>query len=532
MYRILLCDDEGIVREGLKFMIHKSFGEKCMVEEAKSGRMAIEKAEEFRPDIIFMDIQMPGINGLESIREIQKIHKNIKFIVLTAYDKFNYAKDAIDLGVMEYLTKPISQDKAAVIIAKAMKEIDERRAKVSQELEIKEKLETVIPVIENGFIYSILLQEYDGSEIQEYQTLLGIREEMGYVMTVKYGDDVKDGALSNPVGAGVKIQKSSENMREIIKEFFPQSISAVMGNKSIVFVPQDGKMEYEERVQVIDRARAMVRKLEQRLEMKCIVGMGSTTQMVALNNSYKQSLIALKQRIGKVTHIEDIPAGCEYEEYPIDIENQIFDMLEKGNKPAMAEACSMFIDWLEGVESVPDNNVRLKAMEFVLRAEQSAYLHGGMTYRFDSRNGYMEELAACDDYSRLYTWFVGKMQEACNNIMVKQQEKSLGVVNQAKQYIKENYKKDLSLDDISKKMNISPYYFSKIFKEEEGVNFVEYLTGLRMDCAKKMLADKQYSIKEICSEVGYKDPNYFSRIFKKCVGTTPSEYREGGVYEK
>lgn len=105
--RILICDDEGIVQQAIRFMIQKSFGDEFEIESAKNGRMAIELAESFRPDIILMDIQMPGINGIEAMEEIKREHKNIIFIVLTAYDKFEYSQKAIDIGVMSYLTKPI-----------------------------------------------------------------------------------------------------------------------------------------------------------------------------------------------------------------------------------------------------------------------------------------------------------------------------------------------------------------------------------------------------------------------------------------
>ena len=97
MFRILICDDEGIVRESLRYMIDKSFGKDCEVELAKNGCTAIELAETFVPDIILMDIQMPGINGIKAMEEIQKENKNIIFIVLTAYDKFEYSQKSIDI---------------------------------------------------------------------------------------------------------------------------------------------------------------------------------------------------------------------------------------------------------------------------------------------------------------------------------------------------------------------------------------------------------------------------------------------------
>ena len=161
MMRILICDDEGIVQESLKFMIRKSFGDKCELESAKNGRTAIELAESFRPDIVLMDIQMPGINGIEAMQEIRKENKNIIFIVLTAYDKFEYTQKSIDIGVMSYLTKPINRDTLIETLHKAMKLVKERKEKVRNDLKIKEKLEVVIPMIENGFVYSVLLDGHN-----------------------------------------------------------------------------------------------------------------------------------------------------------------------------------------------------------------------------------------------------------------------------------------------------------------------------------------------------------------------------------
>lgn len=99
-------------------------------------------------------------------------------------------------------------------------------------------------------------------------------------------------------------------------------------------------------------------------------------------------------------------------------------------------------------------------------------------------------------------------------------------MEKAKEYIRENFQKDLTLDEVSKVVDISPYYFSKLFKQETGENFIEYLTKVRMKNAEELLKDSDYSIKEICVASGYSDPNYFSRIFKKYEGVTPSEYRE------
>lgn len=119
MYRVMIADDEGIVIDSLRVIIERSFPEDCVVESAKTGRSVIELAERFRPDIAFMDIQMPGINGIDAIEEIQKTNPTTQFIILSAYDKFDYAKKALSLGVMEYMMKPFEAGKSNRIISEA-----------------------------------------------------------------------------------------------------------------------------------------------------------------------------------------------------------------------------------------------------------------------------------------------------------------------------------------------------------------------------------------------------------------------------
>ena len=183
MYRILIADDEGIMLEAIRSIIHRSFGDGYEVATAKSGRAAIEQAETFHPDIVFMDIQMPGINGIQAIREIRKFNSAALFYVISAYDKFDYAKEAIALGVERYLMKPINKNTIISVVEEAAAKVDEKRRERSDQLKIQEKLETVIPVVENSFVTNLLLQN-DWQDEAYYKQLLDVTEEYGYVMVI------------------------------------------------------------------------------------------------------------------------------------------------------------------------------------------------------------------------------------------------------------------------------------------------------------------------------------------------------------
>ena len=207
MFRILLADDEGIMLESLKHIIATSFGSECDIRCVKTGRAVVEMAESFHPDIAFVDIHMPGLSGIQAIQEIRKVNNEMIIIIITAYDKFAYAKEAVNLGVMEYLTKPISNKKVILdVCMKAMQRVEEARQKRSDDLKIRERLEIVVPMIESGFIYS-MLQDDGAADSSGYEELLGIRDNYGFCLVLEFGDRDESGRLTNAIGSSVKANK-------------------------------------------------------------------------------------------------------------------------------------------------------------------------------------------------------------------------------------------------------------------------------------------------------------------------------------
>ena len=528
MYKIMLADDEGIVIDSLKFIIEKNFSQKCIIEYATTGRNVIELAENFKPDIAFMDIQMPGINGIDAMKEIRKTNSAVIFIVMTAFDKFHYAKEAINLGVLEYLTKPVNHTVIVEVIQRAMDIIEQRRKKRSNDLKIREKLEIVIPIIESDFIYSILSGDDLLREIENFKNLLSIEEEYGMMMVLELGDSFINGDLTNPVGVSVKAQSFYTLIRESLKDELHCVVGPIMVNKIAVFIPSTRQQfEYDDRTNLIEKSRKLIRDLTKKTDVQFKIGIGSVTPLNQLGDSFKEAMNAARNSSRRVAHVKDLAIGCEYEEnYPIQTEKALFNMIEKGSMEGTKIQANLFFDWM--IEHYPDceMDIKLKVLEFILYAEQKAFLSGGMTYYFRYRKDYLTTVIDINNYAQLRTWFLSKVTDACRNIITKKEIQASGVIARAKAFLEDNYKKDISLDDVSRTVDISPYYFSKLFKEQTGENFVEYLTNIRIENAKKLLQNCDLSIKNICADTGYSDPNYFSRIFKKLVGVTPTEYRE------
>ena len=531
MYKILIADDEGIVLDSLKFILEQNFGDNCQIMAVKSGRAVIEQAQQFVPDIAIMDIQMPGINGIEAMREVRTFNQNIIFIIISAYDKFSFAQKAINLGALDYITKPFTKETIVATVENAMEIISRDRNKRSKDLLVWEKLQTVVPIIENGFINLILFQETNSEEMDRYRSLLDIMAQYGSMITLEFGErETGDKTIGNPIGTSVKMQNKDSQIQEIIKEFFSNAVTgSIMANKLAFFIPNENNtIEYEERTRMVDRARNMVAKLNKKLGVSFRAGIGDVWDFQRLHKSYEESKKAFDMGRGSVVHVKDLGLGCEYaSDYPSDMEEKLFYYVKNGNVVQTRNIANRFFDWMVDNYGEYEKDIQTKVLEFVMIAEKEVFLQGGVQYSFLFRQNYLSEVLGCKSYVELRRWFLEKMCKVGSDMITKKQEKEVSVIGKAKEYIKQKFSKDISLEEVAKHVDISSYYFSKLFKEEEEMNFIDYLTNLRIEKAKQMLMENDVSIKEVCIESGYTDPNYFSRIFKKVVGRTPTEYREG-----
>lgn len=529
MYKILLADDEGIVRESLKYIVDKEFPGQFEAYEAKTGRHVIELAEEVRPDIAFMDIRMPGINGIDAMREIRKTNSNIVFVVISAYDKFDYAKQALNLGVIDYINKPFNKTQIVAVLQKAMTEVDRVRAQRSKELEIKEKLDSIVPIIENGLIQELLSHEHFKENIEEYKKILEINEKYGLMLAIVGNEKESGGYMRGAVPASVKTQKNFDTVLLVISDNFKCITGSVMGNKIPVLIPcQKSSLTPDEYQKIVDSAKLAQQELTEALGIDFRIGIGPVKPLENMADSYSEAISILVKSKQEVAESIDLPEGCEYDtDYPLKTEKSLFEAITQGDVAKSLEQANLFFDWMEKSSGGAMSDICLKVLEFVLWAERLAYSNGGYVYHFMSRSEYLPEINSMKSYDELRLWFVRHIEHALKMINAANDAKTEDVAEKAKKYIDQNFREDLSLDEISGVYDISPFYFSKVFKTQTGVTFTDYLTSVRVNKARELLESTNKSMKEICSEVGYSDPNYFSRIFKKHTGVTPTEYKEG-----
>lgn len=543
MYRILIADDEGIVRDSLKFIIERDFGSDCEVFSAKSGRQAIELFEAERPDIGLLDIQMPGINGLGALAEMKKQNPKFKALILTAYDNFEYAAEAIKLGAADYLMKPMDRKKVGEALKKLMYELDGERAKRQQDLKIQERMETVIPIIENGFVMSLITRDEYCYAGNKYRSLLNVEENYGYVLALEWGEGFDKDGPGNPIGASVRARKFIPKMNGQIRSCFKVFLSDAMGNKIICVAPTEREaLSYKERLRRIEKVRAMTTSLREITGIDFKAGIGSVRTWEEMYNSYHEALNALRHGVRKVTHIDDLAAWNTGDRQQAEARKNILNALRRGSEIEIRREAEWMISYLLQPEayrtmpvSVADTcmdetdgaaesrieHARIVILEILMAARQLA-----------SEQGYLPlgdaEIAVVKaaDAKELQTAFLDAMLQYGRRVFLAGQRTDT-VAGRAKEYMRKNFQRDLSLESVATELNISPYYFSKLFKEGTGENFSDFLTDLRIGRAKTLLYENpERNIKEICIEAGYTNPNYFSRIFKKYTGMTPTEMRD------
>jgi two-component system, response regulator YesN len=530
MFRILVVDDEKIVLDAVKYILDKEFPEIVSYDIARSGREAIEKADIFNPDIIMMDIRMPGINGIEAIKEIKRKKPKTHFIIVSAYEQFDFAKEAVELNVDDYILKPIIKNKLVNVLKNIMDKITSEKEVKKKELEVIEKYEQVIPFLEYGFIYSIMLGEHYDSKLNRYKEILELEESGGYVMII----ESKEKCVTNNIDNEYEQKDEETNLAEeedqmVISDALKCKCRCYVGpiimNRVVAFIHTSKKPDNLLKKETFEIASYVHKKLLNVVDNKKIrISIGNYHNLEHISKSYDEALIAIKYIGNKETiiHINDIK--CEElntGEYPRDKESKLFDQISEGDIEGALDSLRTIYDWIYGNFKDSFNIGKSKLAELFVVIHKKAFVHG---LKEEDYENYLVELYNIEDYLKLEKWCNDRLFNLIFNINTLHKKKNNRIISSAKEYIYENYQRDITLEEVAKIVAVTPHYFSRLFKEETGENFIEFLTIFRIKKAKKMMDTTNFNIKEICFKIGYTDPNYFSRLFKKVEKVTPTDY--------
>ncbi len=490
MYTLLIAEDEQLERDALEFIINKgNRGVRCI--KAKNGREAVELARKHTPDIAFLDIQMPGMSGLEAAKFIKEICPSCQLAFLTAWGDFGFAQEAIRLGASDYLVKPCSDSDIYTILDKCIANLQKQKV---PEAEFKR----VLNLFTREFFASLKFGNLSDDAIHSYLKLQGIENEQGFAMIISNKDA---GELS------ASFSTDSELMHMPVCYFVaPDRITI------LVFTNRQQ--------QVVDR---MVQGRVPFIESCPSVGIGMFFDSISgIQQSIHTASIAFTTALHNGLHIERF-SGVDNVEPISDIRVAV-GVLSKGMRDAALEG-KLEESRQFGHELV---DTVISHYEDIHSAEDAVY-EQLLVFSYDIRNvvPYIyRDAPTRSTLMEMEIYLMDFLDEVCTAVNTDRQDKYARAFNHVDTYIKAHYAQPLSAEEMADFVNINRGYFSKLFKEYFSVPFVEYLTDIRMKKAAALLMEGK-SVRETASLTGFSDNNYFSRVFRQRFGCSPKYYKSG-----
>lgn len=529
MKRVLVVDDERPVVDAVGLMIRRDLsGEFAVAGEASSGREAIEKAASLAPDIVLMDIWMPGISGLEAVREIRGRGLPCVFILITAYERFDIAREAMELGVLDYLLKPVARDKLAAALRNAASFSDRRFEIERLETRHREREGRLQPFVEEALFRALVMEPGPGFAAARYAEALGLADSAFLVVAVAF---LPPGGSPDADAEALRLYGA---FRSTVRYKTRALVGPFMSGCTAVLISLAGAEE--EPAARENFARLVGQAHGDDLGRNSIsMGFSGSPGLSGANRAWTE---ALRRALG---------GGAEPGDLAADDDADAGADASGGPSATGWEGLRPFVGYLlDG-----DHGNARAALDGALRSIQDrACVPRADRYRLIAlfaeaygeflRKGLLspEASRACMDLEDIRAASggpalalaararFGELAEASRNA-----PRWSATVAKAIAFMKRNYGRQISLESVAAEIPVSPNHLSRLFVEETGRGFSECLIELRINRAKELLAEPGASIKQVSAECGYPDPNYFSRLFKKVTGLTPSAFssepREG-----
>lgn len=521
MYKILIVDDESIERKAIRYIIENSHLNIAEIEEASNGQEAVSKAEVFEPNITFLDIKMPGLSGIEAAKILKKANSENMIIFLTAFDEFEFAQEAIKIGVEDFIIKPATNERILEVLNKTIDKLDKLKQIHIDKKDMEDKLSKITKYLEREFVSSVVLGEIDEEQAKDYLNFIMAEFKRGFGMVIQLKFYKEDG-----------MPPLQQNM---IQRRFVEKISSILEKSKIrylmnyfryrVYILVYGYPENEKdfcAAMIGDELQKLAKKMGEQFDTQINIGIGNEYHKISeLWKSFSQAKVACENTMVLLEETEDLQ---NYKADSLEIkEKKLCESILDCNEQ---EAIAIVDDILDNIiySSNDINEVRLKLYEFLVLLNKS--LNSNRNMRNKIPENLFDDLKniCCKADGKMYVQeYLSKVMEEINQLKA---DKTGLMLEKAKKYIHQHYNQDISLDDIASMSGFSTYYFCKMFKKYYHVSFTDYLTSLRIKHAKELLQNPDLSIKEITEMIGYLDSNYFTRVFKKYEGLTPTEYRQ------
>ena len=538
MVKLFLVEDEIIMRDGIKKHIDWKGEDIDFCGEASDGEIAFPMILKLKPDILVTDIKMPFMDGLELSKLVKKELPNIRIIILSGYDEFTYAQEAVSIGVEEYLLKPISPAKLLSSIKKVKEKIELSREEAGIADWTKEELLEKNTIEQQKLFRAMVSGSMTMTELLEAGKKLDIELTARFYQVTLFN-------LSFVGETGDIFSEKQNTFWKQVNEYLETVDNCYMfdrGTEGLALLALD---ETEEGV--ADKIKQVVEKMisisKNIVDGTYFVGIGSIVNRLSeISKSYDNANRAFSYRYFKkrnqIIDYKDLSVPnsgtMEVDVNAVTFNEKNKQAFEKFLRSGSADEITHFLD--EIFSSFGEKNVKsllyLNYITMDLYFAIVSFIHD-IGYEMNDLGGDFADINIAikgisnSDDAKKY------LEKGLRNAITLRDSNSVKkysvILKEVLAYIDENFDKDdISLNTVASIANISPNHFSTIFSQEIGVTFIEYLISKRMEKAKELLMTTNLRSSEIAYKVGYKDPHYFSFMFKKTQGITTREYRSRG----
>lgn len=535
LYSIILVDDEEEVRKSIIKQIDWESAGFQVVGDAENGEDALEKIEVLEPDVVLTDIRMPYMDGLTLAEKIRQRYPSTKVVIFSGYDDFEYAQKAIKLNVTEYILKPVNVEELTSILKRIKSNLDEEIEEKRNVSRLRENYRKSLPIIReqffNDMVHRRLADDLIESKLREYDIpITGARKWIIAAIDVEKSDDRSKKTLSLHEEEELIPISVMQIVREKLKSYCRFSLfqsTAEAGMVVIAALDDDNTT-----TGLIDVLGDICKETKRILEVPVTIGIGhSVTGLSKIAGSYQSAVEALGYKAvvgsGITIYINDMePVGSGKLEFDNSDESDFISAVKFGPDEKIEAVMVRISGKLESAR--------------VHYRQQQVYVFGvlntviQMIQQYDLNleeilGGELEYLSVIDKLQKREEFGEWLLKTARKMNQVINQERDMTtrqVIQQARQYIMDNYQNpDLSVEMICRHLHMSPAYFSTMFKKETGQAYIAYLTEIRLNKAVELLNKTDDKTYVIASKVGYQEQNYFSYVFKKKFGVSPTKFR-------
>lgn len=523
--KLLLVEDEDIMREGLTKMVERMDIPGLTVSSASNGEEAWERLENGHFDIVLTDICMPKLDGLELIRRISERAPEIQSIILSGYDEFAYAQQAVHLGCREYLLKPPSfqelqqllREAAGKISAEREKRLDEQRSK-SLALLSRHSLQRELM---SGLLRERVPIEAAAARAKARDLGFSLDADRYRLLLLGF-DELEESKAA--------MSEQSWGLMKYAAANIAQEISGVPvcfyhdGERLAIVMPADEDDGEQAALRLCESVRNHVR---QYLKLTMSAAVSSVTDLSLLPNAYLECAQTMKYRFAygkEMLHGYESTQRMQSNPAVATVLNELRRIGSLGAVPALIAELQECCRSMEAMEMTP---AQLEALsgewKLLLLSLIGRWAENEQLPETFAKHRLIETVDREEGAYKMMAPVIRLLQEI-ENLGNRRRIENRGI-EQAKQYIDEHYSEPMTLQKLSDLSYMNPAYFSVLFKKQIGKSMTQYLTEKRLEKARELLRLPDRKTYQIAEEVGFENAAYFSTLFKKYTGFTPQEYR-------